>query len=83
MENVVKYRIFVKDGGQFVTESNLEALLAYYLAFLSPFIDDFIWQNEPFYLVTKSSTGLCVLFSKLRLSLYNGNLKASLSLSVV
>ena len=58
MENAVKYRIFIKDGNSFVTESNLEALIANYLAFLSPLIDDFIWQNESFYLVTNASKGL-------------------------
>ena len=57
MENAVKYRIFVKDGDSFVTESNLEAPLANYLAFLSPIIDDFIWQNEAFYLAIKSGKG--------------------------
>ncbi|KAJ7362047.1 hypothetical protein OS493_013135 [Desmophyllum pertusum] len=45
------------DGNSFVTESNLEALIANYLAFLSPLIDDFIWQNESFYLVTNASKG--------------------------
>ncbi|XP_078348439.1 protein ecdysoneless homolog [Oculina patagonica] len=57
MENAVKYRIFVKDANSFVTESNLEVLIANYLAFLSPLIDDFIWQNESFCLVTKNSKG--------------------------
>lgn len=57
MENAVKYRIFVRDENSFVTESDLEALLANYLAFLSPLIDDFIWQNESFCLVTKGSKG--------------------------
>lgn len=58
MENAVKYKIYVKNGDSFVTESNLEALEANYLAFLSPIIDDFIWQNEPFYLVIRPSKGL-------------------------
>lgn len=58
MENAVKYRIFVKDGDSFVTENKLETLLANYLAFLSQFIDDFIWQLEPFRLVTKPPKGL-------------------------
>lgn len=57
MENAVKHRIFVRDENSFVTESDLEALLANYLAFLSPLVDDFIWQNESFCLVTKSSKG--------------------------
>jgi len=57
MENAVKYRIFVKDGDCFATERNLEAHLANYLAFLSPIIDDFIWENEPFSLITKPSKG--------------------------
>ena len=57
MENAVKYRIFVRDENSFVTESDLEALLANYLAFVSPLIDDFIWQNESFCLVTKSIKG--------------------------
>lgn len=57
MENVVKYRIFVKDGDSFATESKLETLLAHYQVFLSPFIDDFIWQVEPFCLVTKAGKG--------------------------
>lgn len=30
MENVVKYRIFVKDGDFFVIESKLEMFLVYY-----------------------------------------------------
>ena len=58
MENAVKYKIFVKDEKSFVTESNLETLIANYLAFLSPLIDDFIWQNESFCLVNKNRTGL-------------------------
>lgn len=57
MENVVKYRIFVKDGDSFATESKLETLLAHYQVFLSPFIDDFIWQVAPFCLVTKAGKG--------------------------
>ena len=57
MENVVKYRIFVKDGDSFATESKLETLLAHYQVFLSPFIDYFIWQVEPFCLVTKAGKG--------------------------
>lgn len=57
MENVVKYKIFVRDGDSFATESKLETLLAYYLAFLSPFIDNFIWQVEPFCLVSKAGKG--------------------------
>ena len=64
MENAVKYRIFVKDGDCFATERNLEAHLANYLAFLSPIIDDFIWQNEPFSLITKPSKGLCLTYCK-------------------
>lgn len=58
MENAVKYRIFVKDANSFATEHTLEALLTNYLAFLSPVIDDFIWQCESFCLVTKNSKGL-------------------------
>ena len=62
MANVVKYRIFVKDGDNFVTGSNLETCLANYLAFLSPIVEEFIWQNEPFFLHAKSGKGkLCRL----------------------
>ena len=59
MENAVKYRIFVKDeANSFATERSLEAVLTKYLAFLSPLIDDFIWQYEPFRLVIKNRKGL-------------------------
>ena len=58
MENAVKYRIFVKDANSFASGRTLEALLTNYLAFLSPLIDDFIWQHEPFYLITRDSKGL-------------------------
>lgn len=58
MENVVKYKIFIKDGESFVREIDLEARLADYLAFLSPLINDFIWQNEPFHLVVRPDKGL-------------------------
>ena len=59
MENAVKYRIFVKDAANsFATERSLEAVLTKYLAFLIPLIDDFIWQYEPFCLVTKDRKGL-------------------------
>lgn len=62
MANVVKYRIFVKDGDNFATGSNLETCLANYLAFLSPIVEEFIWQNEPFFLHAKSGKGkLCRL----------------------
>lgn len=57
MANVVKYRIFVKDGDNFATGSNLETCLANYLAFLSPIVEEFIWQNEPFFLHAKSGKG--------------------------
>lgn len=57
MENAVKYRIFVKDSNSFASQSFLEAVLIKYLAFLSPFIDDFVWQYEPFCLVTKDRKG--------------------------
>lgn len=57
MENAVKYKIFIKDGDFFISERNLDARLAKYLAFLSPLIDDFIWQNEPFHLVVKPGKG--------------------------
>ena len=58
MENAVKYRIFVKDANSFATERSLEAVSIKYLAFLSPLIDDFVWQYEPFCLVTKDRKGL-------------------------
>ena len=58
MENAVKYKIFIKDGESFVREINLEARLANYLAFLSPLINDLIWQNEPFHLVVRPDKGL-------------------------
>ena len=58
MENAVKYRIFVKDANSFATERSLEEVSIKYLAFLSPLIDDFVWQYEPFCLVTKDRKGL-------------------------
>ena len=64
MANVVKYRIFVKDGDNFATGSNLETCLANYLAFLSPIVDDFIWQNEPFFLHAKSGKGKSFVSAK-------------------
>lgn len=57
MENVVKYKIFIKDGESFVSERDLEARLANYLVFLSPLINDFIWQNESFHLVVRPDKG--------------------------
>lgn len=57
MENAVKYKIFIKDGDSFVCDSSLEVRLANYLAFLSPIIEDFIWQKEPFCLVIKPCKG--------------------------
>ena len=57
MENEVKYKIFIKDGESFVSERDLEARLANFLVFLSPLINDFIWQNESFHLVVRPDKG--------------------------